>query len=79
MKSKDIGLIAVIAIISGGISILLSNMFIASPENRRISVDVVSPISPDFQNPPTEYFNAESINPTRLIQISEDPNSKPFE
>jgi len=79
MKQKDIGLILVIAIISGAISIVVSNLFLATDSDRKQAVEVVAPINSDFQTPPAKYFNNKALDPTRLIEISEDPNSKPFE
>lgn len=78
MKRKDIGLILVITIISGFISLLISNTYLASPDDRKQLVEVVEPIDSSFQAPPKQYFNDKSLNPTRIIQIGEDPNSKPF-
>jgi hypothetical protein len=78
MKQKDIALIAVIAIVSAVASLLLSGIFISSTEDRKQKVEVVQPIISEFQTPPTEYFNDRALNPTQIIQIGEDPNSKPF-
>ena len=60
------------------LSILLSNQFLSTPEDRQQSVEVVEPISADFQRPPEEYFNGEALNPTKTIQIKPDPDSQPF-
>lgn len=78
MKSKDIGLIAIIAIFSAVISIIASNFLIPSSDKSQ-TVEVVGPISSEFQRPPKEYFNQDSINPTQEIKIGEDENSNPFE
>ena len=77
MKSKDIGLILVIAIISGAISFMLSG-FLISSDDKKQSVETIDPISPDFSRPPDAYFNDNSINPTQEIRIQQDPDSKPF-
>lgn len=78
MKTKDIGLIAVIAIISGALSIVASNFLIPSADKEQ-KVETVGAINSEFQRPPKEYFNQDSVNPTREITIGEDPNSKPFQ
>lgn len=78
MKSKDIGLIAIIAVFSAIISIIASNYLIPSGDKQQ-SVEVIGPISSDFQRPPDEYYNQDSINPTQEIKIGEDENSKPFD
>lgn len=77
MKSKDISLIVVIAVVSAVISVILSGLIVPSSD-RNQSVEVVEPISADFNRPPEEYFNSNSVNPTREIQIQVDPNSNPF-
>lgn len=77
MKSKDIGLLAVIAIVSGVVSILISNFFISSG-GKTVEVEVVSPITSEFNRPSVQYYNQNSINPTQEIRIEQDPNSKPF-
>ena len=78
MKQKDIMLIAIIIIVSAVISIVLSNMLISSPKNRQQKVEVVAPITPDFNQPDTKYFNSNAIDPTQLIQIGGSSNSQPF-
>lgn len=79
MKQKDLGLIAVIAIISGALSLFISSSFLSAPGDRKTNVEVVEAIDSEFIQPPKEYFNDKAFNPTRLIRIAEDPNSKPFE
>lgn len=78
MKSKDIALIAVIAIISGAISIFLSNTLFTSPDSRSTEVEVVTPLQSEFVRPPQQFYNNESINPTQTIQISPGQNPKPI-
>ncbi len=78
MKQKDITLIIIVVFISGVISFILSNMLITSPENRKEQVEVVEPITAEFTKPDERYFNANSINPTQLIQIGNQDNQQPF-
>ena len=77
MKTKDIGLLAVIAIISAVASVILSGLLISSTDKKQ-TVRTVEPISAELQRPPDEYFNESSINPTQEIQIGQDNNSQPF-
>ncbi len=77
MKSKDIGLLAVIGIVSAVVAVIVSGWLIPSGDKSQ-AVEVVKPISSDFSELPKEYFNTESINPTKEIQIGQDPNSNPF-
>jgi hypothetical protein len=78
MKSKDIITIVIVAVVSGVISIVLSNIFISSDKNRSEKVEVVTPISADLERPPKDYYNNNSINPTQTIQIGNDSTSQPF-
>jgi hypothetical protein len=78
MKQKDIGLIAVIIIISGAFSLILSNVLFASPKSRQQQVEIVSPITADFPSPDAQYFNSNSLNPTKVITIGPGNNNDPF-
>ena len=83
MKQKDIATILVIAFISAIFSILLSGKLFDSPKGRSTQVEVVQKITPDFPTPSTDpkfkkYFNEQSVNPTKLIQIGDNSNTKPF-
>lgn len=78
MKSKDILTIVVVAVVSAGLSIILSNILINSEGNKNQTVEVVPVISAEFERPSNEYFNSESINPTKTIQIGEENASQPF-
>jgi len=77
MKQKDYMLIAVIAIFSGAISILLSSSFISSGDKTQ-TAEVVEPLNSEFSRPSKEYYNSNSVNPTQEIRIETDPGSQPF-
>lgn len=78
MKQKDLTLVIVIAVVSGILSLLLSNMLFAKPENMQVKAEYVDPISKEFEQPSTEYFNGTSINLTQLIRIGDGSNITPF-
>jgi hypothetical protein len=78
MKQKDIILIIVIVFISGVFSYLVSNMLFGSTEQRQQEVEVVEAITSEFTQPDSKYFNAQSINPTQLIEIGDNQNTAPF-
>lgn len=78
MKQKDIGLIAVVVIISGILSIIISGKIISTPSNRQQQVEVVQSISSNFNKPSSSYFNASSYDPTQIITIGPNSNSNPF-
>jgi hypothetical protein len=78
MKQKDLPLIILVVGISAIFSFILSNLLISSPKNRKEKVEVVSPITSDFKEPDKQYFNANSVDPTQLIQIGDNNNQQPF-
>lgn len=79
MKQKDIALILVMVFISAAIALVLSRWVFSSPQNREQTAEVVDVIRPDFDLPPSKYFNAESVNPTQQIEIGEANNPNPFQ
>ncbi len=78
MKQKDLAMIIVIAVVSGIFSLILGHVIFATPKSRQQKVEVVEAISTEFTAPSSQYFNTNSINPTQLIQISENVNNAPF-
>lgn len=78
MKRKDIILIAGIVFVTGLISYFISNLFFAPPKDRKEQVEVVQPISTEFNMPDDKYFNSNSIDPTQPITIGENNNQQPF-
>lgn len=78
MKQKDIFTIVVVVFISGVLSIIISTLFISPSKKRSTTVEVVDKITADFPVPNKKYFNAQSINPTQLITIGNNANTKPF-
>lgn len=78
MKQKDIALIVVVAIVAGVISVFASRFIFASGTDRQQKAEVVDAVSTDFIKPSDKYFNANSIDPTRLIEIGESNNQNPF-
>lgn len=78
MKQKDIALIVVIVVISAVISIVVSKFVFATPQNRQQQVEVVAPISARFIDPDPTYFNSSSVDPTKIITITQNANTNPF-
>lgn len=77
MKGKDISLIVVIGIVSAVLAVILSSFLIPDSDKNQ-SVETVEPIQAEFERPPRQYFNSDSINPTREIEIGQDEASNPF-
>lgn len=80
MKQKDIALFGVVAIVSAVFSVILSGALITPPKDKNQKAEVVSLITNDFPTPgPNDkFFNKNSINPTKQIQIGDNTNTKPF-
>jgi hypothetical protein len=78
MKSKDIYVIIMIGIFSTVASIVLSSTFISGDKNRDETVEVIPVITSELTRPAQEYFNSNSINPTKTIQIGGEVSRKPF-
>ena len=73
MKQKDLSIIFAVAFLSTIVSFLISSKIFVTPENRQQKVEVVDVIN----DPSSRYFNAESINPTQISQLS-STNQTPF-
>lgn len=78
MKQKDYALILVIVVISGVASFFISGKIFVTPANRQQKVQTVDIIVSDFQKPSEKYFNKDSIDPARLVQIGDNDNQNPF-
>jgi hypothetical protein len=78
MKQKNLAVIIAVVFVSGIISYVVSGKIISSPSSRQQNVEVVPTITTNFTPPSTTYFNAQSIDPTQLIQIGPNANQAPF-
>lgn len=78
MKQKDLAIIAITVFISGIFSFIICSKLIFGAQDRLQKVEVVTPISSDFQLPDKKIFNAEAVNPTKLIEIGPNSNNQPF-
>lgn len=78
MKQKDWALIVVVMFVSAIMSYFISSKLFSAPKDRKTSVEVVEAISADLKKPDERYFNANSIDPTQLIQIGNQNNQQPF-
>lgn len=78
MKQKDIALFVAVGLFSAVFSVLMSNFFF-TPKNEKVQkAEVVEPISTQFVRPNPKFFNKDSINPTKRIQIGDNTNTVPF-
>ena len=77
MKQKDIALIIFIAAISAMLSFGLSQVVFGGAQSKQ-SVAVVDKITTEFSTPDPKFFNAQSINPAKLIEVGNGGNTNPF-
>ena len=78
MKQKDIAVIVAVAGLSTIIALIMANSLIANPKNRHAEVLVLDSISSDFPKPDSKYFNTNSIDPTKTVEIGNSNNLQPF-
>lgn len=77
MKQKDVALILIISFISVVSSLVVSNMVFGS-NKKTLTADVVTAITPEFNEPDKKYFNEQSVDPTQIIRIGDNANQQPF-
>ncbi len=77
MKKNDIAILLIVAFIAGIFSFTISQYVFSTPK-KKLSAEVVDPVTADFQKPDSNVFNENAINPTKLIQIGDGSNENPF-
>jgi hypothetical protein len=77
MKQQDIAVLIIIVFIAGIASFFVSSK-VVTPNSKKLSAEVVTPITTDFQLPEKRHFNEQSINPTVRIEIAPNTNPQPF-
>ena len=77
-KQKDIAMIVIVAFFAGAFSLVLTNLLFVGKTGKDLKAETVSAITSEFQKPDDRVFNSNAINPTKLIQIGENNNQKPF-
>jgi hypothetical protein len=78
MKQQDIATLAVVVIVSGVFSFMLTSLVLLPKNKRELTVQKVDPITSNFPEADKKVFNEQAINPTKLIQIGDNSNSTPF-
>lgn len=77
MKQQDIAALVAIVFIAGIFSFIVSNKFI-TPTDKKLTAQVVEPITSDLILPPSDVFNTNAFNPTVQIEIGPNNNNQPF-
>lgn len=78
MKQKDIVVIILVAGITGIVSLVAANFLFGGEKAYKLMAPKVDSINATFNMPEQKYFNKESVNPTKDINIGETTNDKPF-
>jgi hypothetical protein len=78
MKQKDIALFIAVALVSAVFSVIMSNLLFTPKNVKSQKAEVVERITTDFVKPDSKFFNHDSINPTKRIQIGDNSNTVPF-
>lgn len=77
MKQNDVVLILVCVFIAGVLSFVVSNQLFGGSQ-RKLQAESVEPISSEFIEPDSRYFNDKSFNYTQQIQIGSGSNNVQF-
>ena len=78
MKQSEIALVILIIVLSLVTSYFVGNTLFQPPEGRSAEVEIVKPIQSIIPEPDSTIFNADAINPTPRINISESNSNQPF-
>ncbi len=78
MKKNDLVVILIVAIFAGIFSMVASNLIFTPKSTKTLKAYKIDEISSEFKQPDKRYFNSESVNPTKNIQIGDGNNNKPF-
>ena len=83
MKRQDIIRLAVVAVLAGFLSLLVTNIIFSVPKNRSSKVPSVQAIPtslPDIKNDPSyqPFLNSNSLDLTQPVQIGNSQNNTPF-
>ena len=77
MKQKDIALIVVVIFISAIVALFASKA-IFSAKSKQQQAEVVQPITAEFPQPDSHYFNSNTFDPSQTITIGQSSNSNSF-
>lgn len=78
MKQKDLTLVLVVVFISVVAALIVSRLIFSAPKNSQQTAEKVDVITSEFPLPDSNYFNVESVNPTKQIEIGGSSNPSPF-
>lgn len=77
-KSKDIATLIISVGLTAALSFVLSNAIFSNQSNLRTKVEVVDPVTSEFNYKDKPYFAADKLNPTKDITVSGNNNTVPL-
>jgi hypothetical protein len=78
IKSKDIPVLVLLIGVSAIVAFFAGRLLFGNQKNLVTRVEVVDPISSEFNYENKPYFAPGAINPTKDITIDENNNQKPL-
>ena len=82
MRRKDIVTLVVVAVVTAGISMILSTLLFSPPKHNATipSVYDISKHMPDIKNDPNynTIFNDKALDPAQPVKIGGSQNATPF-
>ena len=78
MKSTDIASLILIVAISFAAAYFIGNAIFNTPESRSTTVEQVTEVGPELNEPPKNVFNQSAVNPTEDITIEQSDTDNPF-
>ncbi len=71
MKRSDVASLLLIVSISFSLAYFLGNALFNTPESRSTTVEVVTAVGAELDEPDITIFNKDAINPTQDIKINQ--------
>ncbi len=78
MKKNEIALLILIVSICIGIGYTVGQSLLGGKVSKAVDVEDAEVISADIEQPSTEIFNANALNPTVAVRIGDSTNQQPF-
>ena len=78
LKSKDIATLILLVGVSAMVSFFTSKLLFSNTKTLTTKVEVVSPVSSEFNYENKAYFTADKLNPTKDSTVSGNNNTKPL-
>jgi|JI10StandDraft_1071094.scaffolds.fasta_scaffold1641669_2 hypothetical protein len=78
LKAKDFTTLILLIGVSAVVSFLLSRVLFSNTKTLTSKVEVVNPVSSEFNYENKSYFSEDKLNPTKDITVSGNNNTDPL-